>query len=80
MGERTMTEIDKLQGQAKEAVGKLTDDEKLKREGRVEQASTEAKEAFEEVKEKISEVAEKVGGAVGEAIDKAGEVAAEIKE
>jgi uncharacterized protein YjbJ (UPF0337 family) len=38
-------EKDELKGRAKEAAGAVTDDEKLKREGKVDQAAGEAKDA-----------------------------------
>ena len=75
-----MSEIDKLQGQAKEILGNLTDDEKLKREGQVEQASAEAKETIEKVQKKVSDAAGNVADVIGGTLDKAGEVAADIKE
>jgi uncharacterized protein YjbJ (UPF0337 family) len=50
MGEK----FDDLKGRAKEAAGDLTDDEDLKREGKVDQAKAE-------VKEKVGNIADKVG-------------------
>jgi uncharacterized protein YjbJ (UPF0337 family) len=49
--------FDDIKGRAKEAAGDLTDDEDLKREGKVDQATAK-------VKEKVSEVSEKVKDAV----------------
>ena len=37
-------EMDELKGRAKEAAGDLTDDDDLKREGKVDQASADVKE------------------------------------
>ena len=40
-----------LQGKAKEAAGKVTDDESLQNEGRGDQASADAKQAGEKIKD-----------------------------
>lgn len=49
---------DELKGRAKESVGDLTDDEKMKREGKTDQASASAKEkanrAVDKVKDTVS--------------------------
>jgi uncharacterized protein YjbJ (UPF0337 family) len=37
-------EMDELKGRAKEAAGAVTDDEKLRREGKVDQAAGDAKD------------------------------------
>jgi len=42
---------DDLAGKAKEAAGKVTDDEKLEREGRVEQGKADLQQAAEKVKD-----------------------------
>ena len=49
MGEK----FDDAKGRAKEALGDLTDDRDLKREGKIDQATSE-------VKEKVGDVADKV--------------------
>jgi uncharacterized protein YjbJ (UPF0337 family) len=49
MGEQT----DDIKGRAKEAVGDVTDNDKLKREGRLDRATAE-------VKEKVGEVADAI--------------------
>ena len=54
MGEK----LDDMKGRAKEAAGDLTDDKDLKREGKVDQATSA-------VKEKVGEVADKVKDAIG---------------
>lgn len=64
--------IDKLKGKAKEAVGKLIGDDKLKRKGQAERASAE-------VRETIAEVREKIGHVMENAIDRAGATAGSIK-
>jgi uncharacterized protein YjbJ (UPF0337 family) len=55
--------IDEAKGRTKEAVGDLTDDEKLKREGKVDRAVSS-------VKDKIDDAADTVGEKVDEAADK----------
>jgi uncharacterized protein YjbJ (UPF0337 family) len=55
MGER----IDEAKGRTKQAAGDLTDDEKLKREGRIDRAASTVKEKVDDVADKIKE---KVGG------------------
>jgi uncharacterized protein YjbJ (UPF0337 family) len=51
MGEMT----DKAKGHAKEAVGDMTDNERLEREGKVDQASGEVKGWAEDAKDKVEE-------------------------
>ena len=55
--------IDEAKGRVKEAAGDLTDDEKLRREGKVDRASSS-------VKDKIDDIADKVKEAVGRNRDK----------
>lgn len=43
---------DELKGRVKEAAGALTDDEKLKREGKLDQAAGKTKQAVEKVVDK----------------------------
>ncbi|WP_317492979.1 CsbD family protein [Haloechinothrix sp. LS1_15] len=43
--------FDELSGKAKEGAGKLTGDEDLEGEGKIEQAKAKAKESVEEVKD-----------------------------
>jgi uncharacterized protein YjbJ (UPF0337 family) len=50
--------MEDLKGRAKEAAGDLTDDDELKREGKVDQASAA-------VKDKVGDVADKVKDAFG---------------
>jgi uncharacterized protein YjbJ (UPF0337 family) len=50
--------MDDLKGRAKEAAGDLTNDDDLKREGKIDQATSK-------VKEKVGDVADKVKDAVG---------------
>ena len=51
MGEMT----DKAKGHAKEAVGDMTDDERLEREGKLDQLSGETKGKAEDAKDKVQE-------------------------
>lgn len=55
--------IDDAKGRVKEAAGDLTDNDRLKREGKVDQAGAKVKEFVEDVKEKVE-------GAVDEVKDK----------
>jgi uncharacterized protein YjbJ (UPF0337 family) len=51
MGEKT----DKAKGHMKEAVGDVTDDERLEREGKLDQMSGEVKGRADDAKDKIGE-------------------------
>jgi uncharacterized protein YjbJ (UPF0337 family) len=51
MGEMT----DKAKGHVKEAVGDMTDDERLEREGKLDRLSGEAKGKAEDAKDKVQE-------------------------
>jgi len=70
MGSKT----DKIKGRIKEAVGALTDNDHLKREGQRDQAVGEVKEAAEtateQVKDKVARVAKKVKDKVGRVVEK----------
>jgi uncharacterized protein YjbJ (UPF0337 family) len=48
---------DKIKGRAKEAVGALTNDKRLKKEGKMDQASGAVKNAVEKVVDKVKGVA-----------------------
>ena len=48
--------IDEAKGRTKEAAGDLTDDDKLKREGKVDQATSKIKEAVGDVADKVKDV------------------------
>ena len=45
--------FDDMKGRAKEAAGDLADDDKLKREGKADQAGAKVKEVAENAKEKV---------------------------
>jgi uncharacterized protein YjbJ (UPF0337 family) len=63
--------IDEAKGRAKEAAGDLTDDEKLKREGKVDRAASTLKNKIDDenkiddVSDKVDEVADKVKDKIG---------------
>jgi uncharacterized protein YjbJ (UPF0337 family) len=59
MGSKT----DKIKGRVKEAVGVITDNDRLKREGQTDQAVGELKETGEKVKDKVKRVVEKIENA-----------------
>jgi uncharacterized protein YjbJ (UPF0337 family) len=65
--------IDKAKGKIKAAVGKVTGDQQLEAEGQLEQAGAT-------VREKACEIKADVAEAVGNAIERAGAVAANIKD
>lgn len=48
-----MGEMDEIKGRAKEAAGDLTDDEDLKREGKVDRTKGDVKDAVDEAGEKV---------------------------
>ena len=51
--------IDEAKGRTKEAAGDLTDDEKLKREGKIDRAVSSAKDTVDDVADKVKEKAGK---------------------
>jgi uncharacterized protein YjbJ (UPF0337 family) len=51
-----MPNTDDLKGRAKEAAGDLTDDDKLQREGKADQASGKAKDLIDDAKDKATDV------------------------
>jgi uncharacterized protein YjbJ (UPF0337 family) len=48
-------ETDDMKGRAKEAVGDLTDNDKLKREGKTDQAVGKVKEKIDEAADKVKD-------------------------
>jgi uncharacterized protein YjbJ (UPF0337 family) len=50
-----MPNKDELTGRAKEAAGDLTDDKDLQREGKVDQAKGEAKDAVDDAGDKVKD-------------------------
>ena len=67
--------IDKIKGRIKEAVGVLTDNDSLQKEGQRDQAVGEVKEAAERAVEKVQETAEKVAAQVQDKVARAVEQA-----
>ncbi len=55
-----MGSIDDVKGKAKEALGDLTNDDKLKQEGKVDQATGKVKDAVESVSDKAKDAADAV--------------------
>jgi uncharacterized protein YjbJ (UPF0337 family) len=51
---------DDLKGRTKEAVGDLTDDDALKREGKTDRAAGKVKEKLSDAKEKLEDVVDDV--------------------
>ncbi len=55
-------EVDKAKGRAKEAVGVLTDDEKLKQKGKLDQAAGAVKQKAEKAVDAVKNAAKKATG------------------
>ena len=51
-----MASMDKAKGKAKEAAGDLTDNDKLKREGKTDQAKGKAKEGVDRAADAVKDV------------------------
>jgi uncharacterized protein YjbJ (UPF0337 family) len=54
-----MSNWDETKGRAKEAVGDLTDDDDLKREGKMDKAAGKAKDAVDRAADKVKEKLER---------------------
>jgi uncharacterized protein YjbJ (UPF0337 family) len=54
------SEFDEMKGRAKEAAGDLTEDEDLKREGKIDQLGADIKEKAEAAKDKVDDTVDKV--------------------
>ncbi|MGH2577772.1 MAG: CsbD family protein [Acidimicrobiia bacterium] len=52
--------MDEMKGRAKEALGDLTDDDKLKREGKADRFGADIKEKAEAAKDKVDEAVDNV--------------------
>ena len=48
---------DEIKGRVKEAAGAITDDDQLRREGKIDQATGKVKQAADKVVEKVKQVA-----------------------
>jgi len=59
---------DEAKGRVKEAVGDLTDDDDLRREGKVDRATGKAKDAAENAKDKAGEAADRVREKIKDAL------------
>jgi uncharacterized protein YjbJ (UPF0337 family) len=61
--------IDEVKGRTKQAAGDLTDDDQLKREGKVDRASSSVKDKIDDAADKVSEtlddVADRIKDKVG---------------
>ncbi len=55
-----MSNWDKVEGEAKEKVGDLTDDESMQKEGKAQEALGDVKEKADEAKDKVEDAADKV--------------------
>jgi uncharacterized protein YjbJ (UPF0337 family) len=64
--------VDQVKGHAKEAVGDLTDDDELRREGKRDRLAGDAKEKAEQVKDKVAEGVDKVEEGIDKVKDKLG--------
>lgn len=58
--DRFKHQAEELVGKAKEAVGNLTDDDKLKTEGQTDQASGQVKQGVDEVKDQAASAVQDV--------------------
>ena len=54
-----MENKDELKGRVKEAAGDLTDNDRLKREGKIDKLAGKAKDTIEDVKDRVQDVARK---------------------
>ncbi len=54
-----MTDADEAKGRTKEAVGALTDDRDLKREGKIDRAAGKAKDSVDKVADKAKDALKK---------------------
>jgi uncharacterized protein YjbJ (UPF0337 family) len=55
-------DADKVKGDVKQAVGELTDDEELEREGKIDEMAGRAKNAADKAKDAIDEAKDKLTG------------------
>ena len=68
MGDR----IDEAKGRTKQAAGDLTDDEELKREGKVDRAKSSIKDKIDGAADTVSEKVDQAAGKVKERIGSGG--------
>lgn len=55
-----MGNLDDAKGRVKEAAGDLTDNDRLKREGKADQVAGKVKEKIDDIKEKVEDVVDDV--------------------
>jgi uncharacterized protein YjbJ (UPF0337 family) len=55
-----MPNTDDLKGRVKEAAGDLTDDDRLKREGKTDQAAGKVKEMIDKVEDRVDDTVDKL--------------------
>lgn len=60
VGDDIKNAAEKMAGKAKEGVGKLTDNEKLENDGRMDQAQADVKKVAEDAKDAVHNVGENV--------------------
>jgi uncharacterized protein YjbJ (UPF0337 family) len=59
-GVRTMSgKSDEVKGRVKEAAGAITGDDKLRREGKIDQAAGKSKQAVEKIVDKVKDAAQR---------------------
>ena len=61
--------IDDIKGRAKEAVGAVTDDDDLRRDGELDQGKAETKSKVDEIVDKVSDTARDLGDKVKGALE-----------
>jgi uncharacterized protein YjbJ (UPF0337 family) len=66
-------QIDEAKGRTKQAAGDLTDDEKLKREGKVDRAVSSVKERIDDAADTVTERVDKAAGKVKEKVGRGGD-------
>jgi uncharacterized protein YjbJ (UPF0337 family) len=62
--------MDEAQGRMKEAAGSLADDDDLKTEGKIDQASGAAKEKAEDLKDKVGDAVDSIRDKAKEAFNR----------
>jgi uncharacterized protein YjbJ (UPF0337 family) len=64
--------IDEAKGRTKQAAGDLTDDEKLKREGKVDRAVSSIKDKIDDAADTVSEKVDQAAGKIKEKVGNGG--------
>jgi uncharacterized protein YjbJ (UPF0337 family) len=68
--DRFQDKAEEMKGRAKQAAGDLTDDERLKREGKRDEMAGKTKGKIDELAEKGKDVIERAGDKVRDAVDR----------